>query len=75
MERSADPTFVTPERARQELGGCSNTYLYELLGKGVLRSVNPGGRRRLIEFASIRELLRETSKKPAVAQKKRAGAA
>lgn len=72
MEREPDhPTFVSPARARQELGGCSISYLYGLIGSGVLRSVNLGGRRRLIELQSIRDLLRRTDKKPAVARKPR----
>jgi len=58
-----EPRYITPAQARQELGGCSITYLYKLLDTGALRSVNPGGRRRLIELASVRELLRQPSKK------------
>ena len=50
------PTYITIERTRHELGGCSRSYIYELLAQGVLRSVNPGGRRRLIEFASVKKL-------------------
>ena len=50
------PEFVTITEARRQLGGCSRSFIYDLIRAGLLESVNPLGRMRLISMASIRRL-------------------
>ena len=60
-ERLADgdvnePLLVPVPQACAELGGISPSYLYELLGRGEVRSVSLG-RRRMIVRASLVEFI------------------
>ena len=56
------PAYVSIKRAQILLGDCSRSYIYGLIKRHLLRSANPGGRRRLIEVASVHALLRESTK-------------
>jgi excisionase family DNA binding protein len=53
--RQIEPLAVTVQEARR-VTGISNSRLYELLAAGKLRSTHIG-RRRLIIFASLKEVL------------------
>ena len=57
-----DPTYVSISRAKHEFGGASRSYIYKLISQKLIRSVNPGGRRRLVELASIHALLERGDK-------------
>jgi excisionase family DNA binding protein len=50
------PVLVTVKKARA-LTGLGNTKIYELIGKKKLKSITIG-RRRLIEYASIENLIK-----------------
>jgi excisionase family DNA binding protein len=58
---AAEPRWRTVPQAQAELGGCSRSYVYALVRRGLLESVNPGGKRRLISSESIRKLAERAS--------------
>ena len=48
--------WLTMPQAQAALGGCSRTYIYRLIARGRLESINALGRKRLISAASIERL-------------------
>jgi hypothetical protein len=52
-----DPEYVNITQARRHLGNCGRGYVYKLIEAGLLESINPLGRMRLVSMQSIRRLV------------------
>lgn len=60
----ADDLLVTPARAREILGGCSDTTLRRLTGDGRIKVVYLGSHRRVV-YASLVDLVSHLPEDPA----------
>ena len=58
--------LVSPARAREILGGCSDTYLRRLTADGSVKVVYLGTHRRVV-YASLVDLVGSLPQEPAVA--------
>lgn len=61
---TANDLLVTPLRAREILGGCSDTYLRKLTADGLIKVVYLGSHRRVV-YASLVDLVEALPEDPA----------